>query len=222
MFPPISLETVINSSLQPRCRRQAHHTFVSSPDTGKSEAGRLGSSPRAGEEETSAKAKTRRQILQRSDQSVRPTSGASGSATTQRAGRRQPGQPQRTWHDGQRTAESSSSGLRNMRGFSAAPAIHRKFTDARAGPETKACGLPAHPPSTKTPAALWQGGEVPYFILPWISPSNIPASSINGNFPKSFAKLRTLPACCRWGSGAQERSHDWLRPTRGTWRRRGD
>lgn len=33
-----------------------------------------------------------------------------------------------------------------MRGFSTAPAIHGKFTDARAGPETKACGLPAHPP----------------------------------------------------------------------------
>lgn len=109
-----------------------------------------------------------------------------------------------------------------MRGFIAAPAIHCKFTDAWAGPETEACGLPGHPPSAEMPAALWQGGELPYFILPWISPLSIPVSSINGNFPKSFAKLRTVPACRRWGSGAWERSCGWLRPTRGTWHRRGE
>lgn len=62
-----------------------------------------------------------RQILQQAHQPVPPTSGVSGSAAPQRGGRRQPGRPQRTWHDGQRTAESSSSGLGNTRGSIANP-----------------------------------------------------------------------------------------------------
>ena len=116
-----------------------------------------------------------------------------------RGGRRQPGQPRRPWHGGQRTAESSSPGLRNTWGSSTAPGIH---PDAQAGAEIKACGLPACPPSTEPPVALRQGGELPCFILPWISPSSIPEPSINGNCPKPFAKLRTVPARRRRGRGA--------------------
>lgn len=65
--------------------------------------------------------------------------------------------------------------------------------------------LPAHRP------LRFGREELPYFILPW----SVPTPSANGNFPKSFTKLRMVPACRRRGSGAWERSGGWLCPTRG-------
>lgn len=67
-----------------------------------------------------------------------------------------------------------------------------------------------HRPSAKMLSSGWD--ELPCFILDL--PFKHPSVCYNGKFPESFAKLPTAPACCRWGSGARERSRGAFHPTR--------
>lgn len=133
------------------------------------------------------------------DQSLPLTSGAPGSAATRRGGRRQPGQPLGTWHDGQRTAESSSTGLRSSRGLMAA---HSKFTDAQTVVPLRILWAPKH----TCRALAGSSCQIPS------SPASPIPASLGRTFPKPSEKLHTGPKGNSQGHGARERSCGWLHP----------
>lgn len=143
---PSQLCTQERAHPSPCCRKPAQHTLASSPDTGKSRAGRLGSSPR-----DTVCSQCQLSDVQADPSATRPicvTKLRSSQLCSNPAGRRQPGGCARCLQGRGtvgRRQQSSNPGLRNER-TPCTPVIHGKVTGAQAGPERPTvtlCILPA-------------------------------------------------------------------------------
>lgn len=91
--------------------------------------------------------------------------------------------------------------------------IHGEFRDARAGPETTACGLPCASSKRRNARRAPAGRRAAVFHpSPDLPASSIPASSINGNLPKSLPKAAKSPRASQMGKRSP-REAAWLAPS---------